>query len=577
VLSDVMMPRLDGFGLLAALREDARLRSLPVILVSARAGEEARMEGLRAGADDYIVKPFSSRELLVRVAAAIELDRVRRSGEEQLRIFLAKANMFTWDIDIATSKLTLSDNAAAVLGTSPQDLEQGFAAVHPEDAERHRLVVERTLESRGQYTDEIRIVREDNGQVRWMEVRGRVVCDTGGAPIRLSGISFDITERKAMEQALREQDRLKDEFLAMLAHELRNPMAPIRNAVELVQLLKPADERVRRAIGIVDRQVQQLSRMVDDLLDVSRITRGRIELDRMPVDLSAVVSAAVEAAEPLIRQRGHELSVRSGLPMVVIGDAARLQQCLVNLLANAAKYTDPGGRIEVELAHEGAGAVIRVADNGAGIARDLLPHVFELFVQSDRTLDRSLGGLGIGLSVVKRLVEMHGGAVAAHSDGVGRGSTFEIHLPLADIAHLERDAKPAPTVEHCKVLVVDDNRDAAESLAMVLEAGGHDVKVAFGSEEALQVAPGWKPDLVLLDIGLPGMDGYEVARRLRAEPALSGVDLVALTGYGQPSDQQRALEAGFSHHLVKPAPLEEIQRLLRRHSTRAGHRLEDPR
>jgi PAS domain S-box-containing protein len=566
VLSDVMMPRLDGFGLLAALRGDARLRSLPVILVSARAGEEARMEGLRAGADDYLVKPFSSRELLVRVAAAIELDRVRRSGEEQLKIFLAKANMFTWDIDIATSKATLSDNAAAVLGARPQDLAQGFAAVHPQDEERHRRLVGRTLESRGHYTDEIRIVRADDGQVRWLEVRGRVVCDPGGAPTRLSGISFDITERKAMEQALREQDRLKDEFLAMLAHELRNPMAPIRSAVELIDLLQPADERVRRAVGIVDRQVQQLSRMVDDLLDVSRINRGRIELDRQPVDLSAVVSAAVEAAEPAIRQRRHELSVRSGLPIIVFGDAARLQQCLVNLLANAAKYTDPGGRIEIELAQDEAGAVVRVADNGAGIAPDLLPHVFELFVQSDRTLDRSLGGLGIGLSVVKRLVEMHGGAVGARSDGVGRGATFEIRLPLADTALLERDAKPEPPAAPCKVLVVDDNRDAAESLALVLEACGHAVRVAFGSEEALAVAPAWRPDLVLLDIGLPGMDGYEVARRLRAEPALSEAELVALTGYGQPSDRQRAREAGFSHHLVKPAPLEEIQRLLRRPS-----------
>ena len=573
LLSDVMMPRLDGFALLAALRGDPTLRSLPVIMLSARAGEEARMEGLRAGADDYLVKPFSSRELLVRVAAAIELDRVRRSGEEQLRLFLAKANMFTWDIDIATSRVTLSDNASAILGASPQDLAQGFAAVHPEDEERHRQIVERTLQSRGQYTDEIRIIRADDGQVRWIEVRGCVVCDTGRAPIRLSGLSFDITERKALENELREQDRRKDEFLAMLAHELRNPMAPIRNAVELVQLLKPADERVRRAIGIVDRQVQQLSRMVDDLLDVSRITRGRIELDRKPVDLSTVVAAAVEAIEPTIRQRGHTLSVRSGLPMVVIGDAARLQQCLVNLLANAAKYTDAGGRIDVDLWQEQDAAVIRVRDNGAGIPPDLLPHVFELFVQSDRTLDRALGGLGIGLSVVKRLVEMHGGTVVASSEGPGRGATFEIRLPVVRAGALQRDAVPRAPVASCKVLVVDDNRDAAESLSMVLEAEGLDVRVALGAEQALDEAPHWRPDLVLLDIGLPHMNGYEVARRLRAMPALRDCCLVALTGYGQPSDQQRAKDAGFDHHLVKPAPLDDIWRLIRRrHATPANAR-----
>jgi CheY-like chemotaxis protein/anti-sigma regulatory factor (Ser/Thr protein kinase) len=277
-----------------------------------------------------------------------------------------------------------------------------------------------------------------------------------------------------------------------------------------------------------------------------------------------VVSAAVEAVEPAIRRRRHELSVRSGLRMAVIGDAARLQQCLVNLLTNAAKYTDPGGRIWLDVEQHGGQAVIRVTDNGAGIPQALLPHVFELFVQNDRTLDRALGGLGIGLSVVKRLVEMHGGTVSAHSEGAGKGAAFEIRLPLAEAAVLVHEAEPGGPATPCKLLVVDDNRDAAESLCMVLEAEGHDVRCAFSAQQALASAPEWRPDLVLLDIGLPGMDGYEVARRLRAEPALARCCLVALTGYGQPSDQQRARDAGFDHHLVKPAPLEEISRLIRR-------------
>ncbi|MGM9490752.1 ATP-binding protein [Ideonella sp. YS5] len=568
VLSDVMMPRLDGFGLLAALRSGPRTRSLPVILLSARAGDEARVEGLRAGADDYLVKPFSARELLVRVATAIELDRARRIGEEQLRVFLAGASMFTWDVDLVTSKVTTSDNAAAVLGARLSDLDQARTVLHPEDEQRARERMRQALASRGPFDDEVRIVRADTGDIRWIEVRGRVLCDEDGTPIRLSGLSFDVTERKSMEQALRDLDRRKDEFLAMLAHELRNPMAPIRNAVELMHLLAPPDERLRCAIDIVDRQARQLGRMVDDLLDVSRITSGRIELERWPVDMSTVASAAVEAVEPLIRERRHELRVQSGLPLTVIGDGARLQQCLVNLLANAAKYTDAGGRIELQLLREGSQCVVRVSDNGAGIPAALLPRVFDLFVQSDRTLDRAQGGLGIGLSVVRRLVEMHGGSVTAASAGPELGSCFEVRLPLADQAV----PRPAPALERGgprrRVLVVDDNRDAAQSLGMLLEAEGHEVHAVFGAEEALAAAPALVPDLILLDIGLPGMDGYEVARRLRQLDSLRPSRLVALTGYGQPSDRERAVQAGFDHHLVKPAALEELLALLGRGTPR---------
>jgi PAS domain S-box-containing protein len=562
LLSDVMMPRLDGFALLDSLRQDPSLRSLPVILLSARAGEEARVEGLRAGADDYLVKPFASRELLVRVAAAIALDRMRRVSEEQLRLALAGARMFTWDIDLATWRVRLSDNAADVLGVPPRDFAEGLSNVHPEDARRHEQLVQRVIEGESHFRDEIRILRPDTGEVRWLEVRGHALRDDAGAATLLSGVSFDITERKLMEQALRELDLRKDEFLAMLAHELRNPMAPIRNAVEVLQRLEIEDERALRATHIIERQVRQLNRMVDDLLDVSRITRGRIELEHRPVDLGAVIAAAVEAAEPLIRERRHQLGVRTGLPLVVTGDAARLQQCIVNLLANAAKYTDEGGRIDVELQREQDRAIVRVSDNGAGIAPELLPSVFELFVQADRTLDRSQGGLGIGLSVVKRLVEMHGGQVRAHSEGVGRGATFEIRLPLATGAAAQEEGSGVLRPPHKRVLIVDDNRDAAESLAMLLEADGQEVRIAHDGPGALARAADWAPDLVLLDIGLPGMDGYEVAQRLRAGNARTPMVVVALTGYGQPADRQRARAAGFDHHLVKPAPLQELQRII---------------
>lgn len=563
LLSDVMMPRLDGFGLLAALRADDALHTLPVILLSARAGEEARIEGLGAGADDYLIKPFTARELLARVSALIELDLARRAGEQQLRLFLAHARMFTWEIDLPSRRLTLSENAADVLGASLRNLEEGFGLVHPDDVGEIRSSIERAARERGGFTLEQRILRPDNGEVRWLELRAQAVCNDAGQAVRLSGISFDMTERKRMEQALRETDRRKDEFLAMLAHELRNPLAPIRTAAELMLRTTAAGAPQRRAVEIIDRQVQQMSRMVDDLLDVSRITHGRIELECQPVELGAVIAAAAEAVAPAMLERRHQLHVEPGAPLTVLGDAARLQQCLVNLLSNAAKYTDAGGEVRLDLARDGAEAVVRVRDSGVGIAPDMLPAVFDLFVQSARTLDRAQGGLGLGLSIVRRLVEMHGGRVSARSAGVGRGSTFEIRLPLLQ-QPLAVAPAPAPPVDAPRrVLLIDDNQDAAESLAMVLRADGHEVRTGFGPQDALSLAADWQPDVMLLDIGLPGMDGYEVARRLGATAARSRMRLVALTGYGQPEDIRRSAEAGFDDHLVKPVGLEALARTMR--------------
>ena len=570
LVSDVMMPRLDGFGLLAAVRDNASLRTLPVILLSARAGDEARMEGVQAGADDYLVKPFTARELLARVAALIELDRMRRAGEERLRLFLANAQIFTWDVDLATGRTVMSENAAEILGVPPRDLEQGFATVHPDDLARHRRLFEDTVRQRGQFTDEVRLVHGQSGRTHWVQIRGSVVADEDGTPLRMSGLSFDITERKAMEDALRVSDQRKDEFLAMLAHELRNPMAPIQHSVELLDRLD-IDERAGHAVDVIRRQSRQLTRMVDDLLDVSRITRGRIELERQAVDLAAVVSWAIEAVQPAMRERRHAVSVDADLPLTVIGDAARLQQCLVNLLSNAAKYTEPGGRIDVSLVQDGPQAVITVADNGSGIGEELLPVVFDLFVQSERTLDRSQGGLGIGLSVVRRLIEMHEGTVEVESPGLGQGSTFHIRLPLAPTP--ASSAEPAPRAAAPgagRIMVIDDNHDAAELLALNLEMDGHEVQAIMVPEKAVAAVLDWQPQVVLLDIGMPGMDGYEVARRLRQQPQLAGLRIVALTGYGQPDDTQRAREAGFDGHLVKPASLESITAMLQSLGVGAG-------
>jgi two-component system, sensor histidine kinase len=361
------------------------------------------------------------------------------------------------------------------------------------------------------------------------------------------------------EETLRNADRRKDEFLAMLAHELRNPLAPIRTASEFLARMLPPDPRTQAGVDIIKRQVTHLTRLVDDLLDVSRITQGRIQLQRQPLELSTIVAQAMESVEPLLREKRHKVIFASTFqPLHVDGDSARLVQCVANLLTNAAKYTDPAGEVRVELRSEQSNAVIAVTDNGVGIAKELLARVFELFVQSDRSLDRSEGGLGIGLSVVQRLVEMHGGQVTAASAGTGCGSTFEIRLPLITLPPATKTTQAQRNVAPKRVLVVDDNRDAATSLSEFLRLDGHESLAVYGGREALDAVATFKPDVVLLDIGLPELDGYEVALRLRASG--STVRLIALTGYGQAEDVQRTRAAGFDAHLVKPVDFAALER-----------------
>jgi signal transduction histidine kinase len=361
------------------------------------------------------------------------------------------------------------------------------------------------------------------------------------------------------EDALKSADRRKDEFLAMLAHELRNPLAPIRIASELLGRLLPADAKTHGIVDIIKRQGIHLTRLVDDLLDVSRITQGRIQLQREPLELGPIIAQAMESVAQLLRDKRHKVTVIScAEPVFVDGDGARLVQCVANLLTNAAKYTDPSGEIRVELRSEPAGAVIVVADNGVGIQTELLPRIFELFVQSERSLDRSEGGLGIGLSVVQRLIDMHGGQVRATSAGVGQGSTFEISLPTVAAPKPGRSEPCRPAPEPRRVLVVDDNVDAATSLAELLRMEGHQTEVVYSAKGALEAVANFSPDVVLLDIGLPDMDGYEVAKRIRAGG--SAVRLVALTGYGQAEDIRRTHSAGFDAHLVKPVDFVALER-----------------
>ncbi len=373
-------------------------------------------------------------------------------------------------------------------------------------------------------------------------------------------------ENAELVQALKEADRRKDEFLAVLAHELRNPLAPVRNAIEILRASHSPSPQLQWTHDVIDRQVRQMTRLVDDLLDVSRITSGKIELRKERVELAAAVRVALEASRPLVERGGHQLTVKlPPEPLWLNADLARLAQILSNLVNNAAKYTRPGGHIWLIAERRDSEVVIRVRDNGIGIEPRMLQRVFDMFAQVRGTADHSQGGLGIGLTLVKRLTELHGGRIEAHSDGPGRGSEFVVVLPLSsDEAANDpsaKDAVPALPVNPRRILVVDDNRDAADSLSMLLHARGHDVRVAYDGLEAVGAAITFQPDVVLLDIGLPKLYGYDAARRIRE---LRGKDvlLIAITGWGQEEDRRRAREAGFDHHLTKPVDPEAISRLI---------------
>jgi CheY-like chemotaxis protein/nitrogen-specific signal transduction histidine kinase len=376
-------------------------------------------------------------------------------------------------------------------------------------------------------------------------------------------------ELRRLLAELRESDRRKDVFLAMLAHELRNPLAPIRNASEIFRRAGTNNPTLRRAGEIVDRQVTQLARLIDDLLDVSRITQGKVQMRRQRVGLQALLAQSVETAAPWVDAKRQRLHVTMpSLPVTLNADPARLAQVIGNLLNNATKYTPEGGTIWLSARRVGERLVVRVRDDGIGIAPAMLPTVFDLFTQIDTSLDRSQGGLGIGLTLVRAIVELHGGRIRATSRGLGRGSSFLFWLPALPGDVEEPQSKPAHAPirngRHSRrLLLIDDNVDAVESLALLLSAEGHQVRTAYEGESALAVAEDFHPDLVILDIGLPGMDGYEVARKIRARPEIGSPTLVALTGYGQQEDRKRARAAGFDHHFIKPADVQALQKLIR--------------
>ncbi|MGK4004433.1 PAS domain S-box protein [Sorangium sp. So ce1036] len=511
-----------------------------------------------------VLRDFTDRHLA---------NKALRESEERLQIALEAAQMGTWLWHVRPDRLSLGPGLRRLMAVPPdrevQRLDDFIGLVHPDDQGAVREAFDAVLREGAELAVDFRVARAD-GSVRWLRDRGKLFRDPSGTPAYMTGACVDITERKQLEEALRERaeqlaeaDRRKDEFLAMLGHELRNPLAPVRSILEVLRHARHDPARVDSACAMIERQIEHLVRLVDDLLDVARITRGKIHLHRGAVSLSTIVTQAVDTVRPLVEARGHELMISLPMkPVQLDADATRMIQVIDNLLHNAIKYTEPGGKIWLTCERARGGLEIRVKDTGQGMAPDLVPDVFDLFTQGERLPDRSQGGLGIGLTLVRRLVEMHGGTVHARSEGSGKGSEFSVWLPPAAVLDDARGAAgpsaaaPAPgrpaAASARRILVVDDNADAAESLVMLLEALGHEVRMARDGHEALETVAAFQPELVLLDIGLPGMDGYEVARRLRACPGLAGARLVALTGYGQDEDRRRSREAGFDHHLVKP-------------------------
>ena len=494
--------------------------------------------------------------------------RALRESEERAALAAEAAEIGIFEWDPASDRLSWSKALRDQFGLDDVvTLEKALQRIHPQDRDRVAQAIRDAMSPAGdgRYNIEYRTVPVE-GEVRWLHVLGKVQFREDGGrrmAVRFAGVSINITKRKALEHALREADRRKDEFLAMLAHELRNPLAPLLNATAALQRGDVAPDQVARVARIADRQTRHMARLIDDLLDASRLTLGKISVRKAAVSLGEVVMTAVDEALPRALRARRRVQVElDPAPLWVQGDAVRLMQLVSNLLHNAAKFTAEGGLIRLRLTRTGNEAVLVVEDDGQGITADLLPRIFELFTQGDGSLDRATGGLGIGLSLVEALARLHGGSVQAHSDGAGRGARFTVRLPLCEPPAACAPAVEPPAAAGRRILIIEDNLDAAETLKLMLELHGHEVSTAPDGPAALPAASPRPAHPQLIDIGLPGMSGFEVAQRMRTQLAGRPARLIALTGYGSPEDRRRVLEAGFDMHLVKPVSLEDLARAL---------------
>ncbi len=566
--------------LIAVLRRQPQWSEPPIVILMSGSAHSAQPLLSALNNVTLLERPAPMRSVLSAIQSALrgrerqyqirdQFDAIRQAEQsarelrERLELAVDASELGTFHYSLPSRAMSWNDRCKSLFWL-PLDADVDFdvfeSRIHPDDRESTRRAILDCIE-RGERCDiEFRVL-SPRGRDRWIRATGRTYRDASGEPVRFDGTMQDMSLRKGAEEALRMADRRKDEFLAMLAHELRNPLAPIRNAVQILRIRAPQDPQLRSTGDMIGRQVRHLARLVDDLLDVSRVTQGKVLLRREPVELSQVVSDGIELAQPFVEAKGHSLTVdvESARGLMVMGDATRIAQIVGNLLDNAAKYTEEGGRIGVHAMREGDRAVVRVTDNGVGIAGELLPRIFDLFTQAEQSLDRAQGGLGIGLSLVRTMVELHGGTVEAKSAGLGAGSEFIVRLPIADVAAAtvkspERKpaAEAATSARSRRVLIVEDNVDSAESLKTLLELDGHDVRAVHEGASALAMVESFAPDIALLDLGLPLMNGFDLARSLRALPSTRDATLIALTGYGQSEDRKKSKDAGFDHHMVKP-------------------------
>jgi len=573
VLLDVKLPDINGIEVCRQIKAD-QATSLVLVLQTSAAltGRDDKIRGLEGGADNYLAAPIEADELIANVNALLRLQRTQadlRNSEERFRQLTDNIEDVFWMFGLYSNELLYVSKAyedmwgrpAAQLQENSDDWIEGL------DAE-DRAGVEtqwRALQQGGHYEQEYRVRRAD-GTVCWVRDRAFMVRNASDAPYRIARITSDITHRREMEGLLHAADENKNDFLATLAHELRNPLSPIRNAVALMGQAPAGDVDVqRKAREVIVRQVSHLSRLVDDLLDVARISEGKLTLQLQQVELHAVLEPALETAAPLLQSRGHALTVSVPPQKIWLhGDPVRLAQAIGNLLHNAAKFTNRDGLIRLDVTLPDPGHVrIAVSDNGIGITDYNLPRIFNMFAQGASAHDRVHDGLGIGLSLVSTLARMHGGSVAADSAGIDQGSTFTIELPLLAAPEAVQAAPAAALAPGARrLLLVDDNIDSAEVMGELLRAMGHEVHVAHDAGGAMALAHAQRPDAVILDIGLPNIDGYTLARMMRADPVLAATRLIAHTGYGSEQDRQKTADAGFDFHLVKPADFGLLERTL---------------
>jgi len=615
ILLDVNMPEMDGFETAGLIRKRKKNSHTPIIFLTANADEVQAARGYAVGAVDYLICPFPPDVLRTKVNVFVALSRAneqvkreaeqrialtreqaaRAAAEEQssrLRVLVEIGGVLTRAVDgspFETELLSLfvpllADEAGLVFsanGDSPGSSTWFRTGTAGGRTKRLPGVPPPALAdavSNALASGRLEKLRDESGAITGIALplagRGGVYGAIGmvserrytNADLELLDIiasrTASVLENRRLYRELQERDRRKDEFLAMLSHELRNPLGAITSAAQVLQLGTATGEKVERAGAVIARQSFQLSRMLDDLLEVSRVTTGRLQLTREQFDLAEVAARAVEALKTSGRLNSHEITVRARQALVE-ADVARTDQIITNLLVNAVKYTDVGGKIEVETGAAGSLAFVKVSDNGIGIGADLLPRLFEVFVQGRQALDRAQGGLGIGLALVKKLTELQGGTVEAQSPGPGQGSTFVVRLPRivnAPATILEKQS-PRLLPASLRVLVVDDNADARDMLRTFLELAGHEVHEAVSGPDAVDRAAHILPDLALVDLGLPGFDGLEVAVRLRGNSATRGICLVAMTGYGQPDDRKRTKEVGFDDHIVKPVTSEQLNQI----------------